>query len=74
MQLHCDATRRAVHVVNLDPAAEHFKYSPSIGMSVSLIFFHRLIIISDIRELIEIEDVVDELKYGPNGGLIFCME
>ena len=29
---HCDSIQRAVHVVNLDPAAEDIKYSPSIGM------------------------------------------
>ena len=29
---------------------------------------------TDVRELISVEDVMDELKYGPNGGLLFCME
>ena len=47
-----------MHVVNLDPAAEHFKYKPSM----------------DIRELINVDDVMEELQYGPNGGLLFCME
>jgi hypothetical protein len=30
----------------------------------------------DIRELIEIDDAMDDqgLRFGPNGGLIFCME
>ncbi|KAJ3415647.1 ATP binding protein [Chytridiales sp. JEL 0842] len=55
---HCQAIKRAVHLVNLDPAAETFEYSPSI----------------DIRELITLDDVVEELQYGPNGGLIYCME
>ena len=47
-------------MVNLDPAAEFFAYSPEV----------------DIRELISIEDVMEdeELRLGPNGGLIFCME
>jgi len=31
MQKHCENTRRSVHVVNLDPAAEHFDYPVSIG-------------------------------------------
>lgn len=28
---HCEALRRTVHIVNLDPAAEHFDYSPLAG-------------------------------------------
>lgn len=46
------------HLINLDPAAEHFDYSPS----------------KDIRDLVVVEDVMEELQYGPNGGLIFCLE
>ncbi|KDD74281.1 putative ATP binding protein [Helicosporidium sp. ATCC 50920] len=42
----------------MDPAAEHFKYPVSI----------------DIRELITLEDVMQELDLGPNGGLLYCME
>lgn len=55
---HCSTMKRTVHIVNLDPAAEHFEYPISI----------------DIRELISLEDVMEELGYGPNGGLIYCME
>ncbi|ORY06299.1 hypothetical protein K493DRAFT_333186 [Basidiobolus meristosporus CBS 931.73] len=55
---HCQSIGRSVHLVNLDPAAEHFTYEPTI----------------DIRELITLEDVMDELDYGPNGGLIYCLE
>lgn len=29
---------------------------------------------SDIRELICLDDVMEELGLGPNGGLIYCME
>lgn len=31
---------------------------------------------ADIRELIEVDDVMedDSLRFGPNGGLVFCME
>lgn len=29
---------------------------------------------ADIRELISLEDVMEELHLGPNGGLIHCME
>ena len=32
--------------------------------------------ILDIRDLISVDDVMDDedLKLGPNGGLVFCME
>jgi hypothetical protein len=49
---------RTVHVVNLDPAAEHFEYPVAI----------------DIRDLISLEDVMEEMDLGPNGGLVYCME
>ena len=44
----------------MDPAAnsDAFEYEPSI----------------DIRDLITLEDVMDELGYGPNGGLVYCFE
>lgn len=44
--------------MNLDPAAESFQYEPSI----------------DIKDLISLEDVMGELGYGPNGGLVYCFE
>jgi GTPase SAR1 family protein len=50
--------RRNVHVANLDPAAENFAYD----------------VIFDIRDLITVEDVMEELGLGPNGALIYCME
>ena len=55
---HLQTARRTGHLVNLDPAAERFEYEPSI----------------DIRELISLEDVMSELGYGPNGGLVYCFE
>ena len=57
---HAQVSRRRVHVINLDPAADKFDYEPTV----------------DIRELIGLSDAMEdeELKYGPNGGLIFCME
>jgi GPN-loop GTPase len=58
MHEHCEAKGRALHIVNLDPAAEHFEYPVSL----------------DIRELITLDDVSEELQLGPNGGLIYCME
>jgi len=57
---HAQDCKRTIHVVNLDPAAEFFNYEP----------------IADIRDLIQVDDVMDdeELKFGPNGGLVFAME
>ncbi|KDO43250.1 GPN-loop GTPase 3 isoform X2 [Citrus sinensis] len=55
---HCETVRRTMHIVNLDPAAENFDYPVAM----------------DIRELISLEDVMEELGLGPNGGLIYCME
>ncbi|CAG2115543.1 unnamed protein product, partial [Medioppia subpectinata] len=60
MVRHCQAMNRTVDAFNLDPAAEHFDYQP----------------VADIRELITVEDIMadDELRFGPNGGLVFAME
>jgi len=57
---HGENTGRTINVVNLDPAAERFDYSPIV----------------DVRELIQLDDAMDdeELRFGPNGGLVFCME
>ena len=55
---HVETMKRRVHVVNLDPAAEHFAYP----------------VAADIRELISLEDVMEEMNLGPNGALIYCME
>jgi len=60
IQDHCKTVGRTVFVVNLDPAAEVFKYECAI----------------DIRDLIDIDDVLEanDMDLGPNGGLVFCME
>ncbi|EAW22809.1 putative signal sequence-binding GTPase GPN3 [Aspergillus fischeri NRRL 181] len=55
---HLQTTRRSCFYVNLDPAAESFNYEPDL----------------DIRELITLEDVMEEMELGPNGGLIYCFE
>lgn len=58
---HCKSMRRpAVKVVNLDPAAEYFQYP----------------VTADIRDLIQLDDVMEDevLHFGPNGGLLYCME
>ena len=58
MQEHAAASKRRLHVANLDPAAESFAYQCDF----------------DIRDLINLEDVMEEFGYGPNGGLVYCME
>lgn len=58
IQDHGKATRRTIHVANLDPAAEFFDYDPSF----------------DIKDLVNIDTVMEEHGYGPNGGLVYCME
>ena len=55
---HLQTVRRSCFYVNLDPAAETFAYQPDL----------------DIRDLISLEDVMEEMSLGPNGGLIFCFE
>ena len=60
MQKQIENAKRRAHLVNLDPAAnsDAFEYEPSI----------------DIRDLISLDDVMSELDYGPNGGLVYCFE
>lgn len=60
LQRHAADEKRLIEIVNLDPAAEHFDYQPIV----------------DIRELIHLDDAMEdeELHYGPNGGLVFCIE
>ncbi|PPR06581.1 hypothetical protein CVT24_001762 [Panaeolus cyanescens] len=57
---HLRITKRTAHLVNLDPAAEptSFEFEPAI----------------DIKDLVSLEDVMTELEYGPNGGLVYCFE
>ncbi|THV79475.1 hypothetical protein D6D27_08973 [Aureobasidium pullulans] len=55
---HLRNSRRSCFYINLDPAAEEFVYEPDL----------------DIRELITLEDVMEEMHLGPNGGLIYCFE
>ncbi|KIV93412.1 hypothetical protein PV10_04625 [Exophiala mesophila] len=55
---HLQHSRRSCFYVNLDPAASDFAYTPDL----------------DIRDLITLEDVMEEMSLGPNGGLIYCFE
>ncbi|NWR65560.1 GPN2 GTPase, partial [Bucorvus abyssinicus] len=58
MQEFLGRVGRKVTVVNLDPANEVMPYQCAV----------------DIAELITLPDVMESLKLGPNGGLIYCME
>ncbi|KAA8916216.1 hypothetical protein TRICI_001651 [Trichomonascus ciferrii] len=55
---HIQTIGRRAHIVNLDPAAEPTEYEFSV----------------DIRDLISLDDVMEEMDYGPNGGLVYCFE
>mmetsp|Transcript_75416 Transcript_75416/g.125273 ORF Transcript_75416/g.125273 Transcript_75416/m.125273 type:complete len:322 (-) Transcript_75416:17-982(-) len=58
MQQLLTALKRPRLVVNLDPANDDLPYECDI----------------DIRELVNVEDVMEELKLGPNGALVYAME
>lgn len=58
LMTHLRNNRRSCFYVNLDPAAENFAHEPDL----------------DIKDLITLEDVMEELSLGPNGGLIYCFE
>ncbi len=62
--------KRRASYINLDPAAEEFTWEPTIGMSLWEV--EKFMV--DIRDLVSLEDVMEELDLGPNGGLIYCFE
>ncbi|EAZ63668.1 putative transcription factor Fet5 [Scheffersomyces stipitis CBS 6054] len=55
---HMQSIGRRAHIVNLDPAAEATEFEFTI----------------DIRDLISLQDVMEEMDLGPNGGLVYCFE
>ncbi|ESW98555.1 hypothetical protein KL918_002055 [Ogataea parapolymorpha] len=55
---HMQTIGRTAHIVNLDPAADPTEFEFSI----------------DIRDLISLQDVQEELHLGPNGSLLYCFE
>jgi GTPase SAR1 family protein len=55
---HLNHNRRSAFYINLDPAAETFDHEPDL----------------DIKDLISLSDVMEEMSLGPNGGLIYCFE
>lgn len=54
------AIGRKLVIVNLDPANDRIPYQAGLGL--------------DIRDFITIEQIMDDLQLGPNGGLLFAME
>lgn len=56
---HAQATGRVMHLFNLDPAAE---FSGDIQPTL------------DIRDLVGLDEVMEDLDFGPNGGLVYCFE
>lgn len=58
MQNHAQTLSKTIKVVNLDPAAEIINYNCDL----------------DIRDLVTVDDVMDETDLGPNGGLVMAME
>lgn len=55
---YCKVINRPSHLINLDPGAEDFIHDPSI----------------DVRNLVNVLDVMEEYGLGPNGAQIFCYE
>ena len=43
-------------------------------MNAILVWYNNQLWFLDIRDLISIDDAVEEMKLGPNGGLVFCIE
>jgi GTPase SAR1 family protein len=58
LQEYYNLQGRSAHIFNLDPAAEDLQYEPSL----------------DVRNLIQVDDVMEAQELGPNGGLVFCMQ
>mmetsp|Transcript_33167 Transcript_33167/g.75188 ORF Transcript_33167/g.75188 Transcript_33167/m.75188 type:complete len:319 (+) Transcript_33167:123-1079(+) len=58
MQMMLAALKRPHTLINLDPANDDLPYKCDI----------------DVRELVNVEDVMTELQLGPNGGLVYAME
>jgi len=52
------AMGRKVAIVNLDPANEGMNYTAAV----------------DVADLIRLEDVMETMELGPNGGLVYCMQ
>ena len=49
---------RETAIVNLDPGNDLLPYDCAV----------------DVMDLVKLEEVMDEMDLGPNGGLVYCME
>lgn len=86
MHTYLSSAKRPHFLLNLDPAAENLFYdsensadkSNSNDQSIANLDIYKSLAsnpnVGDIRELITVNDVMEELSLGPNGGLIFCLE
>jgi len=55
---HLRNAKRSCLYVNLDPAAEDFDFEPDV----------------DIKNLISLDDAMEEMQLGPNGAMMACFE
>ena len=58
MQQFMTAIERKCSVVNLDPANDHTSYQPAV----------------DVRDLVTIDEIMEQESLGPNGGVLFALE
>lgn len=58
MQQFMSAIERKCSVVNLDPANDHTSYQPAL----------------DVRDLVTIDEIMEQESLGPNGGVLFALE
>jgi GTPase SAR1 family protein len=58
MQQFMGALERKCSVVNLDPANDHTSYQPAV----------------DVRDLVTIDEIMEQESLGPNGGVLFALE
>jgi len=58
MRQYMSALGRFPAIINLDPANENLPYEAAI----------------DLSDLVSLQTVMEEMKLGPNGGLIYCLD
>jgi GTPase SAR1 family protein len=58
MQQFMGAIERKCSIVNLDPANDHTSYQPAV----------------DVRDLVTIDEIMEQENLGPNGGVLFALE
>ncbi len=58
MNAYLNVVGRSCSVVNLDPANDDLRYDCAV----------------DVSDLVALEEVMEQLGLGPNGGLVYCME